>query len=204
MALRLAKLLVVKDTSWEQTHTKPDMGSISFGGKVANSGKEKEKEMEMVSFNFNLKENKEEGTIICDNITTMQQPQGETIKSSIYVSPTTPLLRATRSGIVEIVKEILQVYPQAVEHVSEKGQHIMHVAIRYRQKEIFCLVKEIMRIPMARLVRKIDNDGNTLLHHVADTTGFGGRVTQPNPALQLQDELQWFEVILACSNYLFK
>lgn len=202
MALRLAKLLVVKDASWEQTHTKPDMGSISFGGKVVNSGKDKE--MEMVSFNFNLKENKEEGTTICDNITTMQQPQGETTKSSIYVSPTTPLLLATRSGIVEIVKEILQVYPQAVEHVSEKGQHIMHYAIRYRQKEIFCLVKEIMRIPMARLVRKIDNDGNTLLHHVADTTGFGGRVTQPNPALQLQDELQWFEVILACSNYLFK
>ena len=65
-------------------------------------------------------------------------------------------------------------YPQAVEHISEKGQDIMHVSIRYHQKDIFRVVKKIMRIPMARLVRKIDNDGNTLLHYVADMIDFRG------------------------------
>ncbi|KAF3450501.1 hypothetical protein FNV43_RR06585 [Rhamnella rubrinervis] len=75
--------------------------------------------------------------------------------------------RPTSTGIVEIVNGIIQVYPQAVEHVSDKGLNIMHVAIRHRQKDIFDRVKQ-MRIPMARLVRKIDDNGYTLLHHVAD------------------------------------
>ncbi|PON91304.1 PGG domain containing protein [Trema orientale] len=69
----------------------------------------------------------------------------------------------------------------------------MHIAIRHRQSDIFCRVKK-MRIPMARLSRKIDDDGNTLLHHVADMTDYGGG-KQPNPALQLQEELQWFESV---------
>ncbi|KAF3451778.1 hypothetical protein FNV43_RR07874 [Rhamnella rubrinervis] len=94
-------------------------------------------------------------------------------------------------GYREIVNGIIQVYPQAVEHVSDKGLNIMHVAIRHRQKDIFDRVKQ-MRIPMARLVRKIDDNGYTLLHHVADMRYYSGG-TQPNPALELQDELKWFE-----------
>ena len=149
------------------------MGYISFGGKLG------------------------------EDITRSEVVEDEEMEGSLLEpTPTTPLLLETRNGIVELVEEILGLYPQAVEHVSEKGQHIMHVSIRYRQKDIFRLVKKIMRIPMARLVRKIDNDGNTLLHHVADMTDFRGG-TQPNPALQLQDELEWFEVILVSTLSLF-
>lgn len=104
--------------------------------------------------------------------------------------PPTSLLIATSKGIVEIVKEILRVYPQAVEHVSGKGQNILHVAIQHRQLEIFSSVKN-KGVPLARLVRRIDNDGYTILHHAGvNHTG----ASKLAPALQLQEELRWFEV----------
>jgi hypothetical protein len=62
----------------------------------------------------------------------------------------------------------------------------------HRQKEIFSLVKQ-QKIPLPRLHRIIDNKGNTLLHHVAVMTEHSG-ATKPGPELQLQEELQWFEV----------
>ncbi|KAF2308682.1 hypothetical protein GH714_012284 [Hevea brasiliensis] len=58
----------------------------------------------------------------------------------------TPLILATESGCVEIVKEILRAYPQAVEHVDDDGRNILHVAIKYRQLKIFEYVKE-MELP---------------------------------------------------------
>ena len=101
---------------------------------------------------------------------------------------------ATKSGCVEIVKEILKIYPQAVEHIDDEGRCILHVAIKYRQLEVFELVSG-MEVPMRWLVRRLDNDGNTILHMV----GMPVHVYVPEkmlcPALQLQDELLWFKVL---------
>ncbi|KAK7832038.1 o-fucosyltransferase 13, partial [Quercus suber] len=86
----------------------------------------------------------------------------------------------------------LRVYPQAVDHVTpDKCWNILHVAISHRQLEIFHLVKK-MDIPMARLVRRIDEDQCTILHHVGIMKYYKGG-TLPGPVLQLQEELQWFE-----------
>ncbi|XP_015879496.2 uncharacterized protein LOC107415650 [Ziziphus jujuba] len=103
----------------------------------------------------------------------------------------TALLTATSNGIVEIVKEILRVYPQAVEHVSDAGQNILHVAVKHRQLEIFNHIRK-MELPMSRLVRRIDDNGYTILHHVGVMKFYRGG-TLPGPALQLQEELHWFE-----------
>ncbi|KAH7561041.1 hypothetical protein JRO89_XS10G0161900 [Xanthoceras sorbifolium] len=66
------------------------------------------------------------------------------------------------------------------------------MAIKYRQLEIFKLVKN-MEAPMRRLVRKLDNTGNTILH----MTGIKRKDNVPErmdgPALVLQDELLWFK-----------
>lgn len=51
--------------------------------------------------------------------------------------PETPLFLVTKSGYTEIVKGILEVYPQAVEHVVEDGRNILHLAIMYRRNQIF-------------------------------------------------------------------
>ncbi|KAL5773219.1 hypothetical protein ACOSQ2_013143 [Xanthoceras sorbifolium] len=105
--------------------------------------------------------------------------------------PETPLLAATRTGMIEIVKAILKEHPQAVEHISPKKQNILHVAASYRQKEVFEHVKE-MKIPTSRLILGIDDESYTVLQHVADTANYHGG-TRYGPAYQLQEELEWFK-----------
>lgn len=129
---------------------------------------------------------------------TIDKTKGK--KASLH-SPPTSLLIATSRGIVEIVNEILRVYPQAVEHVSDMGQNILHVAIKYRQLDIFRRVKK-MQLPMSRLVRRIDINGYTILHHVGVMNYYTGG-TLPGPALQLQEELLWFEVNISTTPFWF-
>jgi ankyrin repeat protein len=249
-ALRLAKLLIADDTSWEHISTEEDIGKISVVNPGAKEEEEEEEEEEEGEGEIRGK-NKKQGRRKTKGkqgklgacVTTAQTPEtskannfldGEagstptttslaqapdTSKANNFLdgeagsTPTTTslaqapdtskannldgeaetsLLLATSNGIVEIVKEILDVYPQAVEHVSRKGQNIMHVAIKNRQKEIFNMVKK-MEIPLTRLVRRIDKNGYTLLHHVAVMQYYSGG-TLPGPALQLQEELHWFDV----------
>ncbi|KAH7514899.1 hypothetical protein FEM48_Zijuj11G0139200 [Ziziphus jujuba var. spinosa] len=139
---KLAKLLIKKDKSWKNTDIKPDIGIISFG-ETEGSGSEKK-------IVLGKKEDKEE--------------KDDIIPPPLFLTNATPLLIATSTGIEEIVNGILDEYPQAVEHVSDQGLSIMHVAIRHRQGNIFERVRK-MKIPMARLVRRIDDNGYTLLHH---------------------------------------
>lgn len=116
-----------------------------------------------------------------------RQPSGENR------TPYTPLLIAASEGIVEIFDEILDVYPQALEHLSKDDESIVHMAISHRRREIFRRVKMMKRIMKHRLFSMIDKRGYTILHHVADMRNYNGG-TQAGPALQLQEELQWFEV----------
>ncbi|MBA0723543.1 hypothetical protein Golax_004115, partial [Gossypium laxum] len=101
--------------------------------------------------------------------------------------PDTPLIIAASTGIVEIVKEILDMYPQAVEHISKTGQNILHVAILHRKYKVYKLLHT--KEEAKRLVRGIDNDGCTILHHAADIKYYQGG-TIPTPALELQQELK--------------
>ncbi|KAK9273443.1 hypothetical protein L1049_018253 [Liquidambar formosana] len=143
-ALKLAKLLIERDTSWEAT----------------NPGRE--------------------------GLQTSN-------RTSMGMTSETPLFLATKSGCVEIVEEILNQYPQAVEHVNNEGQNILHLAIKYRQLEIFNLVKK-MKIPMKRLVRNVDIHGNSILHMVGMKRENSEFEKMQNPADKLQEELQWFEM----------
>ncbi|CAK7351533.1 unnamed protein product, partial [Dovyalis caffra] len=102
-----------------------------------------------------------------------------------------PLFTAIRNGIEEIVREIMEHNPQDIEHLNHMGQSILDVAVIHRKKEIFSFIKQ-KKIVLARLRLVSDTKGNTLLHHVADMEHYSGG-TKPGPALQLQEELQWFE-----------
>uniref|UniRef100_A0A7N2LSX8 Uncharacterized protein n=1 Tax=Quercus lobata TaxID=97700 RepID=A0A7N2LSX8_QUELO len=62
------------------------------------------------------------------------------LQQQVPVGEITPLFLATKPGCIEIVKEILKIFPQAVEHIDNEGQIILHVAIKYRQLEVFDLV----------------------------------------------------------------
>ncbi|KAG4196149.1 hypothetical protein ERO13_A06G151700v2 [Gossypium hirsutum] len=136
----------------------------------------------------------EEGDTICLERKGEKAKDEKSAASGIKSSsePDTPLIIAASTGIVEIVKEILHMYPQAVEHISKTGQNILHVAILHRKYKVFNLVNT--KEEAKRLVRGIDNDGCTILHHAADIKYYQGG-TIPTPALELQQELKCFEAV---------
>lgn len=100
----------------------------------------------------------------------------------------TPLLMAACNGIKEIVEVIIRLHPHSVEHVSEDEQNILYMAVKHRQIEIYRMLKKLKMV--RRLASKIDKKSNTVLHYTADFKGG----SQPGYALQLQEELHWFQV----------
>ncbi|KAJ0668450.1 putative ankyrin repeat-containing domain, PGG domain, ankyrin repeat-containing domain superfamily [Helianthus annuus] len=88
-----------------------------------------------------------------------------TLEGSHDLNADTPLLLATRFDSTDIVKEILRMYPQAVEHVDKEGHSVLHLAILHRRIEIIDIV-ENMKFPLERLRGKLDKNYNTLLHMV--------------------------------------
>jgi hypothetical protein len=168
-ALELAKFLVQRDTSWELTSSaidtnKPMTHKYHGSSDVSSTDEKVDKQGSANSL----------------------QP--------VELGGITPLFLATKSGCIEIVKEILEIYPQAVEHIDNEGRTILHVAIKYRQLEVFKLVLKMEEVPMRWLLRRLDNDGNSILHMVG--IKIDGYVPEKmrGPALELQEEMLWFEV----------
>ncbi|KAL6207182.1 hypothetical protein ACLB2K_024427 [Fragaria x ananassa] len=122
-----------------------------------------------------------------DGETTNRSPKKNT--------PPIPLYIATEHGIFEILKEILTVHKAAYEYRNTKDQNILHLAIMHRQWKIFELVID-MDGTRKRLIRQLDTNNFTVLHHVGNVDYYNGG-TQPGPALQLQEELKWFEKVKA-------
>ncbi|XP_059438946.1 ankyrin repeat-containing protein ITN1-like [Corylus avellana] len=162
-ALELAKLLVKKDTSWKLTSSAIESNTKPYGS--SNSEKEGNIRQGLLS-SMSLNQEVEERGI-------------------------TPLFLATKSGCIEIVKEILEIYPQAVEHIDNEGRTVLHVAIKYRQLEVFELVLK-MEVAMRWLVRRIDNKGDSILHMVGVKREDYVPEKLRGPAFELQEELLWF------------
>ncbi|KAF3973691.1 hypothetical protein ACB098_05G166300 [Castanea mollissima] len=110
--------------------------------------------------------------------------------------PYHPLLEAASNGIVEIFDKMIESYPQVIGYISKDEKNILHVAIGHRQRDIFRRVKKMEVIMKCRLASLIDENGNTLLHHVAEGKTYYGRESREQaagPAFQLQEELRWLE-----------
>ena len=147
------------------------------------------------SSNVNLSKSKLPKYGSCSGVLSTDETGGSS-RQPLKQGGVTPLFLATKSGCVEIVKEILKIYPQAVEHIDDEGQCILHVAIKYRQLEVFEHVSK-MEVPMRWLVRRLDNNGNTILHMVGMPIHDYVPEKMLGPALQLQEELLWFEVLFS-------
>ncbi|KAI7999313.1 Ankyrin repeat-containing protein [Camellia lanceoleosa] len=170
-AVRLAKYLITKDTSWEATASAMDDGKPRTHKYRSSSTP----------------------SIPSDGQEVVGEKEKSTTSSQETIGGKTaeiPLFLATKSGILEIVEEILRMYPQAIEHIDHEGRNILHVAIQYRQIHIFDFVEKL-EIPMKRLLRKINNDGNSILHMVGTKTEDAGDMR--SPALLLQEDLLLFE-----------
>ncbi|KAJ0849359.1 putative ankyrin repeat-containing domain, PGG domain, ankyrin repeat-containing domain superfamily [Helianthus annuus] len=112
-----------------------------------------------------------------------------------------PLDAAATMGNVEVVKEILVSFPNALFLVNKNKHGVFQIAIANRRVEVFNLIYQITT-PRHLLLAQRDASYNTALHLVARLVG--GTADQaslhlkscaPGAALQMQRELEWFEVV---------
>uniref|UniRef100_A0A6N2KHV0 PGG domain-containing protein n=1 Tax=Salix viminalis TaxID=40686 RepID=A0A6N2KHV0_SALVM len=158
-------------------------------------GDQKEIEIELIC---NAKDTEKTQSQIAQTSGTSQTAQTSDDTSQITLSSLTtkkemPLFTATRRGVKEIVELIITLHPHAMDKRDKMmNWSVLDVAVMYRQRKIFDIIVDGKELPLARMLRVVDKSGNTLLHHVADMKKNRG-VTKPGPALQLQEELKWFE-----------
>ncbi|XP_020989838.1 uncharacterized protein LOC107468162 [Arachis duranensis] len=169
LAEELVRLLAEKDKSWQQTSIATDR-TVSMGSAGSFKREQKGKEKK-------------------DQASEKQEEKSKDQQKHAEKPAYTPLLMAACNGILEIVEVIIRFHPQSIEHVSDDEQNILYMAVKHRQLEVYRLLKKLKMV--RRLAGKIDKLGNTVLHYTAEFQG--GH--QPGYALQLQEELHWFERI---------
>ncbi|KAJ6416342.1 hypothetical protein OIU84_002237 [Salix udensis] len=185
-ALTLAESLIENDKSLKKVNiTNKEIEGREMGGR-----KNKKAQIELIC---NAKDTEKTQIEIGQNSGTSQIAQNNVKMSSLTTKKEMPLFTATRRGVKEIVELIMQLHPHAIDQRDKINRSILDVAVMYRQRKIFDIIVERTELPLARMRRVVDNSNNTLLHHVADMMKNRG-VTKPGPALQLQEELKWFEV----------
>ncbi|CAL2276209.1 unnamed protein product [Prunus armeniaca] len=171
---KLTDLLVQKEYSWEGEDSDTNIG-ITFCPLYSNIQVEEDSD-----------------NCGCDDrgvFTRFRPKQGETSKSTYKYNP---LLTATCTGILQIVKKIINFQPQVIEARDiETEENILHMAIKHRQLAIFNFVKKKKTIT-SRLAYRIDSDGNSILHHAADMKFYTVDTQRVSgPAFELQEELYW-------------
>ncbi|KAK3017727.1 hypothetical protein RJ639_003083 [Escallonia herrerae] len=178
-AVQLAEFLIGKDTSWEATKS--------------TKGESNPKTHKYASSSTVLQHQDHVGSR--EKSPTDALPFGNPQKSQDTNEKVegTPLILATEHGCTEIVEAILNKYPQAVEHVDGEGRNILHLAIEHRHKQIFDKVEGMGFPVMIKLIRKLDNNGNTILHNVGKKKDAQGAEDMRSPALLLRDDLLLYE-----------
>ncbi|KAM5588814.1 hypothetical protein ABKV19_006996 [Rosa sericea] len=171
LALELATFLIAADFSWDVTR-------LAL----------KNESMMQTAVGLPFPDSEDSGGF---SITSTEDPSAPSLEKS--TPPAIPLHIATEHGILEIVKETLRVHPAAYEYRNTKEQNILHLSIMHRQRDIFDLVMK-KETPKSRLQRQLDINDFTVLHQVGNIEHYNGG-TQPGPALQLQEELEWFEKV---------
>ncbi|XP_050288423.1 uncharacterized protein LOC126727015 isoform X3 [Quercus robur] len=174
LASRLTELLVEADSTWAETHK----GKVE--DKTISLGDIDKKGIEEVTLTIEVAG---EGKI--------QTKPNERKYRCTPNEIRTPLLTAASEGIVEIFDKKIEAHPQAIEHLDKDEENILHVAVAHRQKEIFDRLEQMMVIRKCRLVSRININGYTLLHQVADMKYYQG--DKAGPCFQLQEELEWLE-----------
>ncbi|XP_010666481.2 ankyrin repeat-containing protein ITN1 isoform X3 [Beta vulgaris subsp. vulgaris] len=164
-ALKLARILIQRDTSWQ--HTYLPRASITPITNPHNS----------------------------------VQPLNS-VQTSIDISDDhcwgeTPLLMAARTGCIEVVRLILEKYPEAVDHLNENQENVLHVAVKNRNMEVFDLVREKRPSTSRGLIRAVNKQDNSILHLVsckpADLGEFADDREMKSPAVQLSEDLALLE-----------
>ncbi|CAI9265090.1 unnamed protein product [Lactuca saligna] len=115
-------------------------------------------------------------------------------KHKRIIYPSRVLFAAAKVGNVRFIIVILQSYPDLIWTVDDKGLTIFHIAVKHRQVNVYNLLYEIG--PIKEQITTIeDENGNNMLHLLSETIGPKQFQKLPGVALQMQQELIWFEEV---------
>ncbi|GLT97821.1 hypothetical protein SLE2022_153680 [Rubroshorea leprosula] len=104
------------------------------------------------------------------------------------------MFEATQQGIVQFVIELLKVTHPFIYH-DGVGRNVFMVAIQYRRENIFNLLPGIHEAWKARILNRVDNNGNSMLHVAGEIAPDFRLALISSSALQMQRELQWFKEV---------
>ncbi|XVE73073.1 hypothetical protein DITRI_Ditri11bG0088400 [Diplodiscus trichospermus] len=119
--------------------------------------------------------------------------EGEKEKAEVVAKRETPILIAAKSGITEMVEQILDLFPAAINDTNSENKNIVLLAVESRQPHVYELLlnKNIMK---DSAFRAVDHKGNSALH-LAATLGDYKPWLIPGAALQMQWEIKWYEFV---------
>ncbi|KAK7293072.1 hypothetical protein RJT34_15933 [Clitoria ternatea] len=190
-SLAKAELLVKSgEDSWKKVCRNQHYGPLVVLLEFPPNVTEKKKEIEL---KYNLQKEDEMRKNLEEKKGT-DQKNNQKDKTNLYdelrTKWETPLFLAAASGIIEVVKLIVDEYPEAISHVNEDGLNVLHVAVKHRQLEIYEYIEKSPAFDALK-PRISLKDGRTILHQAASMEYYREQVL-PGVAYQLQDELQWY------------
>ena len=112
-------------------------------------------------------------------------------ETSKLVNTETPVLLAARNGITEMVEQILEAFPLAINDRSE-DKNIVLWAVKNRQPRVLQLLVK-RDFVKHKLIHEVDTEKNNALHLAAEI-GKKKPWLIPGAALQMQWEIKWYEV----------
>ncbi|KAG5543375.1 hypothetical protein RHGRI_016190 [Rhododendron griersonianum] len=117
-----------------------------------------------------------------------------------------PIVEATKKGIIELVNEILRKFPEAAfsfdknsrvsasgSSQNDKEKNILHIAVEQKDWNIYDLLKRKIELRDGMLVGDVDNHGNTILHLAAKLGTPSSRSVQRGHLYQMMWNICWFK-----------
>lgn len=98
---------------------------------------------------------------------------------------------AAKAGQVEMITMLTRIYPHLIWETDSDGYTMFHIAVLYRQSDVFSLIHEIKTMIGFRMTWQ-DHEGNNILHLAAKPSAVAKE--KLSPLLQIQKELIWFKV----------
>ena len=129
---------------------------------------------------------------ICEEIKNLDDGQ---LRVNTYISKA--IIHAITHGALEFVVRLTYADQRLSRLLDEEtGGNMITIAIQYRQEKIVSFYMHMEKIVREIFLNGLDKSGNSPLHMTGLLPPSSQLNTIPGPALQMQKELQWFQVHL--------
>ncbi|KAL8239934.1 hypothetical protein R6Q59_016501 [Mikania micrantha] len=107
---------------------------------------------------------------------------------------TNAIFEATRQDVVELVKEIISRFPKAIWAINEDGHDIIQLAVINRSTKVYRMLYRVSKLKNKNTTIEFPFKNNLL--HLAARLAPENKIKHAyGPALQMQQELQWFKEV---------